>query len=46
MAVIQAVYGMPVKCVGYMGFVWAEGRNNTHTLPITRESWVVSSPAR
>ena len=29
-AVIRAVYGLSVKCVGYMGPVWAERRNNTH----------------
>ena len=29
-AVIQAVYGLPAKCVGYMCLVWAERRNNTH----------------
>ena len=38
---IQAVYGLPAKCVGYMDFVWAERRNNTHTLSITRQFWVV-----
>ena len=38
---IQAVYGLPVKCVGYMGRVWVYRRNKTHTLPITRQLWVV-----
>ena len=37
MAVIRAVYGLPAKCAGYMGLVWAERRNNIHTLPITRQ---------
>ena len=41
-AVIRAVYGLPAKCVGYMGLVWEERSNNTHTLPITRQLWVVS----
>ena len=41
-AVIRAVYRLPAKCVGYMGLVWAERRNNTtHTLPIARQLWVV-----
>ena len=37
-AVIQAVYGLPAKCVGYMGHIWAARRNNSYTLtlPITR----------
>ena len=35
------VYGLLTKCVGYMGLVWAERRNNTtHSLPITRQLWV------
>ena len=38
---IHAVYGLPAKCVRYMGLVWAEGINNTHTLPITRQLWAV-----
>ena len=37
---IQAVYGLPAKRLGYMGLVWTERRNNTHTLPITRRLWV------
>ena len=37
----RAAYGLPAKCVEYMGLVWAEGRNNTHTLPMTRQLWVV-----
>ena len=37
---IQAVYGLPAKCVGYMDLVLVE-RNNTHTLPITRQLWVI-----
>ena len=32
---MQAGYGLPAKCVGDMGLVWAKRRNNTHTLPIT-----------
>ena len=39
-AVIRAGYRLAPKCVGYMGLVWAE-RNNIHTLPITRQLWVV-----
>ena len=38
---MRAVYGLPARCVGYMGLVWAERKNNTHTLPITRQLWVV-----
>ena len=38
---IQTVYGLPAKFVGYMGLPWAERRNNTHSLPITRQLWVV-----
>ena len=38
---IRAVYWLPAKCVGYMGHVWAERRNNANTLPITRQLWVV-----
>ena len=41
MAVIRAVYGLPAKCVGYMGLVWADIRNDTHTLPITRQLWAI-----
>ena len=37
LAVIRAVYGLPENCIGYMGLVWEERRNNTHTLPITRQ---------
>ena len=39
----RAAYGLHAKCVGYMGLVlvWAERRNNAHTLPITRQLWVV-----
>ena len=40
-AVIRAVYRLPAKCIGYMGLVWADRRNNTHTLPITQQLWVV-----
>ena len=36
-AVIRAGYGLPAKCLGYMGLVWAEKKNNTHTPPITRQ---------
>ena len=32
-------YGLITKCVGYMGLAWADRRNNTHTLPITRQLW-------
>ena len=32
-AVIQALYGLPTKCVGYMGIVLAERKH--HTIPIT-----------
>ena len=28
------MHGLPAKCVGYMGLVWADGRNNTHNLAI------------
>ena len=38
---IPSVYGLPAKCVGYMGLVWAERRNNTHKLPLTRQLWAV-----
>ena len=38
---IQAVYELPAKYVGYIGLIWADRRNNTHLLPITRQSWVV-----
>ena len=40
-AMIRAVYGLPAKCVGYMGLVRAEERNNTHTLPVTLQLRVV-----
>ena len=36
-AVIRAIYGLAAKCGGDMGHVWVERRNNTHTLPITRQ---------
>ena len=29
-ATIRAVYRLPAECVGEMGLVWAERRNNTH----------------
>ena len=41
MAVIRAVYGLPAKCVGYIGLVWAEIRKNTDIFPITRKLRVV-----
>ena len=40
-AVIRAGYRLPAKCVGYMGLVWADRRNNTHTLTIPRQLWAV-----
>ena len=37
---IQVVYGLPEKCVRYMGP--AERSNNiTHTLPIAQQIWAV-----
>ena len=36
-----AVNGIPAKYVAYMGIVWAERRNSTHTLPITLQLWAV-----
>ena len=33
---IQAVYGLIAKCEEYMGLLWAERWNDTHTQPITR----------
>ena len=36
--VIRAGYRLPAKCVWYMGLVWAERRNITHTVyTITRQ---------
>ena len=29
-AVMQAVYGLPAKCVGYIGLVLADRRKSTH----------------
>ena len=38
---IQVVYGLPAEFDGYMGLVWTDRRNNTHTLPITQQLWAV-----
>ena len=42
-SVIQAVYGLPAICVGYMDllYICVEIRNSTYTLPITRQLWIV-----
>ena len=38
---MQTVYGLPTKCVGYMGLIWSVRRNTNLTLPIIRKLWVV-----
>ena len=38
---IRAIYGLPAKCVGYKSLLLAERRNNTHTLLVTQQLWVV-----
>ena len=38
---ISEHYWLTAECIWYMGLVWAERRNNTHTLPIVRPLWVV-----
>ena len=38
---IRAGYRLHVKCVGYVGIVWVERLNNSHTLPITQQLQVV-----
>ena len=45
-AVIRAVYGLPAKFVGYIGLLWAKEINNTHTLSITQQLWVVFLQSR
>ena len=39
---VQAVYWLPAEVVGYISLVWVEKTNNTHTILITRQLWVVS----
>ena len=44
---MRAVNWLPAKCVGYMGIVWADERNNAHTVPITRQVYIgCLSPVR